>query len=203
MAILGTMPALLGLFSIITLFGYDLAKSRKTQDQNRSMVPKGSPDLQRCHCGGARRNMGASDFFHVAAAPRPYRHSAAYAKRAQLRRLDSPKSSLGSIQPLFYNRVSPPSSQQGGQMFSMAHITKPKQQVFPLWTIPIQPTPNGSRLSKSSQYQQCAAYRQHVAMVSKVRKVFEWFRHRKGHRSEQLEGAIDDANGLIAQVCYR
>jgi hypothetical protein len=37
-------------------------------------------------------------------------------------------------------------------MLSKAHTTKPKQQLFPVWTIPIKPTPNGSGLSKSSQY---------------------------------------------------
>ena len=51
--------------------------------------------------------------------------------------------------------------------------------------------------------QQCAAYRQHVATVSKVREVFE--RCLSGANREgdlrQLEGALDDANGVIARVC--
>jgi hypothetical protein len=67
----------------------------ETEDQNRRMVSKGPPDLQRRHRGGAPRNMGASDFFHVAAAPRPYRNSAAYlptyAKRTRVRRLELAK----------------------------------------------------------------------------------------------------------------
>ena len=51
--------------------------------------------------------------------------------------------------------------------------------------------------------QQCAAYRQHVATVSKVREVFE--RCLSGTKREgdlrQLEGVLDDANGVIARVC--
>jgi hypothetical protein len=53
--------------------------------------------------------------------------------------------------------------------------------------------------------QQCAAYRQHVATVSKVREVFE--RCLSGAKRDvdlrQLEGALDDANGVIARVCDR
>jgi hypothetical protein len=51
--------------------------------------------------------------------------------------------------------------------------------------------------------QQCAAYRQHVATVSKVRELFE--RCLLGAKREgdlqQLEGALEDANGVIAHVC--
>jgi hypothetical protein len=51
--------------------------------------------------------------------------------------------------------------------------------------------------------QRCAAYRQHVATVSKVREVFE--RCLSGAKREgdlqQLEGALEDANGVIARVC--
>jgi hypothetical protein len=50
---------------------------------------------------------------------------------------------------------------------------------------------------------QCAAYRQHVAVVSKVREVFE--RCLSGAKRDadlrQLEGALDDANGIITRVC--
>jgi hypothetical protein len=53
--------------------------------------------------------------------------------------------------------------------------------------------------------QRCAAYRQHVATMSKVREVFE--RCRSGSKSDvdlrQLEGALDDANGVIARICDR
>ena len=53
--------------------------------------------------------------------------------------------------------------------------------------------------------QQCAAYRLHVATVSKVREVFE--RCLSGAKRDddlrQLEGALDDANGVIARVCER
>ncbi|HEX9215252.1 MAG TPA: hypothetical protein VF901_32455 [Bradyrhizobium sp.] len=52
---------------------------------------------------------------------------------------------------------------------------------------------------------QCAAYRQHVATVSKVRGVFERCLS-GGNRDadlQQLEGALDDANGVIARVCER
>jgi hypothetical protein len=52
---------------------------------------------------------------------------------------------------------------------------------------------------------QCAVYRQHVATVSKVREVFE--RCLSGAKRDadlqQLEGALDDANGVIARVCDR
>src|SRR5262249_29320693 len=72
-------------------------KVGKAQDQNRRVVSEGDPDLQRRYRGGAPRNMGASNFFHVAATPRPRRNSAAYlashAERARIRRLDRPKSS--------------------------------------------------------------------------------------------------------------
>src|SRR5215471_10526538 len=51
--------------------------------------------------------------------------------------------------------------------------------------------------------QQCAAYRQHAATVSKVRAVFE--RCLSGAKREgdlqQLEGVLEDANGVIARVC--
>jgi hypothetical protein len=51
--------------------------------------------------------------------------------------------------------------------------------------------------------QQCAAYRQHVATVNKVREVFE--RCLSGAKRDadlqQLEGALDDANGVIARMC--
>src|SRR5262249_33812828 len=81
-------------------------KVGQTQDQNRRVVSEGDPDLQRRYRSGAPRNMGASDFFHVAAAPRPRRNSAtylaAYAERARIRCLDRPKSSLEFVQ--FKNR---------------------------------------------------------------------------------------------------
>ena len=51
--------------------------------------------------------------------------------------------------------------------------------------------------------QQCAAYRRHVATVSKVREVFE--RCLSGAKRDadlqQLEGVLVDANGVIARVC--
>jgi hypothetical protein len=57
----------------------------------------------------------------------------------------------------------------------------------------------------AAEDQQCAAYRQHVATVSKVREVFE--RCLSGAKKDvdlrQLEGALDDANGMIARVCDR
>ncbi|MBV8755344.1 MAG: hypothetical protein JO328_21030 [Hyphomicrobiales bacterium] len=53
--------------------------------------------------------------------------------------------------------------------------------------------------------QQCAVYRQHVATVSKVREVFE--RCLSGAKRDadlqQLEGVLDDANGVIARMCDR
>jgi hypothetical protein len=53
--------------------------------------------------------------------------------------------------------------------------------------------------------QRCAAYRQHVATVSKVREVFE--RCLSGSKRDVdlrlLEGTLDDANGVIARICVR
>lgn len=51
--------------------------------------------------------------------------------------------------------------------------------------------------------QRCAAYRRHIATVSKVREVFE--RCLSGAQRDtdlrQLAGALDDANSAIARVC--
>jgi hypothetical protein len=51
--------------------------------------------------------------------------------------------------------------------------------------------------------QRCAAYRRHVATVSKVREVFE--RCLSGAKREgdlqQLEGVLEEANGVIARAC--
>jgi hypothetical protein len=53
--------------------------------------------------------------------------------------------------------------------------------------------------------QQCAAYRQHALTVSKVREVFD--RCLSGAKRDvdlqQLDGALDHANGVIARVCDR
>ena len=58
-------------------------------------------------------------------------------------------------------------------------------------------------VERAPEDQRCAAYRQHVATVSKVREVFE--RCLSGAKREgdlqQLEGALEDANGVIARVC--
>src|SRR5262249_37698489 len=74
-------------------------KIGQAQDQNRRVVSKSHPDLQRRHCRSTPRNMAASDFVHVAPTPRPRRNSAAYlashAERARIRRLNRPKPSLG------------------------------------------------------------------------------------------------------------
>ena len=60
-------------------------------------------------------------------------------------------------------------------------------------------------VSQAPEDQQCAAYRQHVATVSKVREVFE--RCLSGAKRDddlrQLEGVLDDANGAIARMCDR
>jgi len=67
---------------------------------SRSELPHGIQRPSRPSATPSRRaprDMGASDFFHVAAAPTPYRnsrtHLAAYAKRARVRGLDRPNSS--------------------------------------------------------------------------------------------------------------
>jgi hypothetical protein len=51
--------------------------------------------------------------------------------------------------------------------------------------------------------QQCAAYRQHVVTVGKVREVFERCLSGAGRDVDlqQLAGALDNANGVIARVC--
>jgi hypothetical protein len=58
-------------------------------------------------------------------------------------------------------------------------------------------------LEHAPEDQQCVAYRQHVATVSKVREVFE--RCLSGAKRDgdlrQLEGVLDDANSVIARVC--
>ena len=58
-------------------------------------------------------------------------------------------------------------------------------------------------VAQAPEDQQCAAYRQHVVTVTKVREVFE--RCLSGAQRDddlrQLEGALDDANGVIARVC--
>ena len=58
-------------------------------------------------------------------------------------------------------------------------------------------------VAQAPEDQQCAAYRRHVTTVSKVRDVFE--RCLSGAKRDvdlrQLEGALDDANGVIARVC--
>ena len=58
-------------------------------------------------------------------------------------------------------------------------------------------------VAQAPEDQQCAAYRRHVATVSKVREVFD--RCLSGANRDvdlrQVEGALDDANGVIARVC--
>ena len=66
----------------IILHHYTLGKrSRKitkAQTQDRRLVSKNGPDLQRRHRRRAPRNLAPSDFFRVTAAPRQYRNSAPY-----------------------------------------------------------------------------------------------------------------------------
>ena len=58
-------------------------------------------------------------------------------------------------------------------------------------------------VAQAPEDQQCAAYRQHVVTVSKVREVFD--RCLSGAKRDldlqQLEGALDDANYVIARMC--
>jgi hypothetical protein len=58
-------------------------------------------------------------------------------------------------------------------------------------------------LQHAPEDQQCEAYRQHVVTVSKVREVFERCLSGLGRDADlqQLEGALDNANGVIARVC--
>ena len=57
--------------------------------------------------------------------------------------------------------------------------------------------------ARAPEEQQCAAYRQHVSTVSRVREVFD--RCLTGEKRDadlrQLEGALDEAKGVIARVC--
>jgi len=66
------------LFSIVTLWAHDLSKLRKLKPRTSAWYPKSGPDLQRCHRGRTPRNIGASDYFHVPAAPRYHRNSGPY-----------------------------------------------------------------------------------------------------------------------------
>jgi hypothetical protein len=58
-------------------------------------------------------------------------------------------------------------------------------------------------LAQAPEDQQCAAYRRHVATVSKVRDVFD--RCLSGVNRDvdlrQIEGALEDAYGVVARVC--
>jgi hypothetical protein len=58
-------------------------------------------------------------------------------------------------------------------------------------------------VAQAPEDRQCAACRQHVVTVGKVREVFD--RCLSGEKRdvdlEQLEGALDDANHVIARVC--
>ena len=58
-------------------------------------------------------------------------------------------------------------------------------------------------VAQAPEDQQCAAYRRHAATVSKVREVFD--RCLSGDKRDidlrQLEGALEDANDVIARVC--
>jgi hypothetical protein len=58
-------------------------------------------------------------------------------------------------------------------------------------------------LAHAPEDQRCAAYRQHVSTVSKVRGVFERCLSGASRDADlrQLEGALDDANAMIARVC--
>jgi hypothetical protein len=58
-------------------------------------------------------------------------------------------------------------------------------------------------VAQAPEDQQCAAYRQHVATVSKVREVFDRCLSgaNRGVDLRQLEGVLEDANGVIARVC--
>ena len=58
-------------------------------------------------------------------------------------------------------------------------------------------------VERAPEDQQCAAYREHLATVTKVREVFE--RCLAGAKRDadlrQLVDALADANGVIARVC--
>ncbi len=96
-AILRTTPVLLGIVLHRHALGTRPRQITKAQAENRRMVSKSRPDLQRRHRSGSPRNMAPSDFFHVPAEPRQYRNSAPYlaphGECTRLRRLNRPKSS--------------------------------------------------------------------------------------------------------------
>jgi hypothetical protein len=60
-------------------------------------------------------------------------------------------------------------------------------------------------VAQAPEDEQCAAYRQHAATVSKVREVFE--RCLSGARRDidvrELDGTLDGANGAVARVCAK
>jgi hypothetical protein len=76
LAILRTTPALLGLFSLVTLWAHDLTRRRNAAgSRNRRLVPKATLHLQRCNCGRAPRNLAPSGFFHVPDQPGQHENS--------------------------------------------------------------------------------------------------------------------------------
>jgi hypothetical protein len=58
-------------------------------------------------------------------------------------------------------------------------------------------------VAHAPEAQQCAAYRQHITTVTKVREVFERCLSGASRDSDlrQLDGSLDDANGVVARVC--
>ena len=54
-AILRTTPALLGLFSLITLWMHDLTKAKKLRPRASAWYSKSDNDIQRCDCGRSPR----------------------------------------------------------------------------------------------------------------------------------------------------
>jgi hypothetical protein len=73
----------------------------KAQAENRCLVSKSGPDLQRRDRRGPLRNLAPSDFFHVPAKPGPCRNSAPYlaahGKCPRPRRVNRPNTSSGAV----------------------------------------------------------------------------------------------------------
>jgi len=72
-----------GLFSLVTLWAHDFSNLRKLKPRTSARYPKAALTFSDAITAVRRENMGASDLFHVAAAPGQYLDSALYLRRME------------------------------------------------------------------------------------------------------------------------